>query len=109
MHYELHKGAIASTVRYVAAGAALLLLALVLFPPVLLLMPFTNLAFPLILRSKSRPLLRMLGHTEPRYWFDKATIHQTQECLCQASQLSAAHAMPRHVADCGWCFIYRNG
>ena len=32
-----------------------------------------------------------------------------QERLCQASQLSAAHAMPRHVAVCAWCFIYRSG
>ena len=53
--------------------------------------PATAVAVPLlipaavaIISTKNKRVLRHIGCTEADYWFDKATVHQTENCLTQA-------------------------
>jgi len=37
-----------------------------------------------VFTTKHEYILRQLGCTSPAYWFDKATVHQTEQCLTNA-------------------------
>jgi hypothetical protein len=37
-----------------------------------------------VFTTKHEFILRQLGCTAPAYWFDKATVHQTEQCLTNA-------------------------
>ena len=56
----------------------------VILPPTVFAMPMTILVAIAVFSAKNDVVLRHTGCTKPAYWFDKATVHQTEMCLTQA-------------------------
>lgn len=80
LHFKLRFFLLAMIVMWILTYALFLV-----FPPA------TALAVPLlipaavaIISTKNKRVLSHIGCTEADYWFDKATVHQTENCLTQA-------------------------
>ena len=56
----------------------------VILPPTVFAMPMTILVAIAVFSAKNDGVLGLIGCTTPAYWFDKATVHQTEMCLTQA-------------------------
>ena len=56
----------------------------VILPPTVFAMPMTILVAIAVFSAKNDVVLGLTGCTTPAYWFDKATVHQTEMCLTQA-------------------------
>jgi hypothetical protein len=58
----------------------------IIFPPAMAaVVPFISFVFYAIMHaSGSECVLWMLGYSQPKFWFDKATVHQTKNPLTQA-------------------------
>ena len=68
------------------AGWAVGLLLFVTFTPLVVAYMVSVPAFAAVavFTTKHDLILRQLGCTSPAYWFDKATVHQTEQCLTNA-------------------------
>ena len=71
---------------------------IVVYPPLVFpFVPFVNFIFLGILTAtaNSETVLRLLGYGAPRFWYDKATVHQTAHSLTQAGVSLFGHFLEK--------------
>lgn len=69
----------------IVAGWGIICLMLLVMPPIVPLIVISCIfVADTALCTRNTAVLKLLGCATPAYWFDKATVHQTEHCLTQA-------------------------